>query len=92
VPLIVAPNSLPRSWAAPEVNSPTFLGSVRAAASPVCEEKNWPMHEPSVGATASADEAGRSTPSAVTNAHGQDSRAHTPWSTASITMSAGQTI
>jgi hypothetical protein len=36
------------------------------------------MHEPSVGATASADEAGRSTPSAVTKAHGQDSRAHTP--------------
>jgi hypothetical protein len=50
------------------------------------------MHEPSVGATASADEAGRSTSAAVTKAHGQDFRAHTPWSAATITTGAGQTI
>jgi hypothetical protein len=64
--LIVAPNSRPSSRAAAEVNSPTFLGSVCAAASPACEEKNWPVHEALVGATASADEAGRSSPAAVT--------------------------
>ena len=68
---MLAPNSLPSSRAVAEMNSPTFLGSLCCAASPACDEKNWPTHDELVGAAASAGDAvpGSNSPTAVTKDH-----------------------
>ncbi len=50
---MVAPNSPPSSRAVAEVNEPT-VSPVRAAPRPAWLEKNCPMHEADVGATAPA--------------------------------------